>query len=137
MRWNGSTRERVYRTIHETVMDQVARRPDAEAVHAWDGSMTFASLDCASSTLALCLRDMGVGPEVFVPLAFSKSMWNIVAMIGVLKAGGACESLPPSSNRIFGEPVNMIAGTRRMHSRSNWLTENSHSSGPDAPNCSP
>ncbi|KAH7344235.1 hypothetical protein BKA66DRAFT_580205, partial [Pyrenochaeta sp. MPI-SDFR-AT-0127] len=96
MRWNGSTRERVDRTIHEIIMDQVARRPDAEAVHAWDGSMTFASLDRASSTVALRLRDMGVGPEVFVPLAFSKSKWNIVAMIGVLKAGGAFIPLDPT-----------------------------------------
>ena len=95
MGWNGSAPERVKRTIHEVISDQVARRPDAEAVHAWDGSMTFASLDRASSILALRLRDMGIGPEVFVPLAFSKSRWNIVAMMGVLKAGGACEFFPP------------------------------------------
>lgn len=111
MTWNGLAQERVDCTIHEIIMDQVARKPDAEAVHAWDGNMTFASLDRASSTLALRLRDMGVGPEVFVPLAFSKSKWNIVAMLGVLKAGGACESLPPSSNRTFWEPANATTET--------------------------
>lgn len=93
--WNGSAPERVKCTIHETISDQVARTPDAKAIHSWDGSMTFASLDRASSILALRLRDIGVGPEVFVPLAFSKSKWNIVAMMGVLKAGGACKSLSP------------------------------------------
>ena len=93
MGWNGSAPERVKRTIHEIISDQVEKRPDAEAVNAWDGNMTYAALDRASSILALRLQDMGVGPEVFVPLAFSKSKWNIVAMMGVMKAGGACESL--------------------------------------------
>lgn len=91
MRWNSTAPERVTRTIHEVISDQVANRPGAEAIHSWDGSMTFESLDRASSILALRLRDMGVGPEVFVPLAFSKSKWYIVAMLGVLKAGGACK----------------------------------------------
>lgn len=37
-----------------------------------------------------------IGPEVIVPLSFEKSMWVPVAMLGVLRAGGAFAMLPPS-----------------------------------------
>jgi hypothetical protein len=90
MAWNGSAPIRVERLIHEVILDQVATNAEAEAVCSWDGSFTYATLDRASSALASRLRHMGVGPEVFVPLAFAKSKWNIVAMLAVLKAGGAC-----------------------------------------------
>jgi non-ribosomal peptide synthetase component F len=32
---------------------------------------------------------MGVGPEVFVPLCFEKSSLAVIAVLGVIKAGGA------------------------------------------------
>ncbi|TVY14012.1 Nonribosomal peptide synthetase vlms [Lachnellula arida] len=48
-----------------------------------------------SSIVASRLAQAGVGPNVFVPLCFNKSS-AIVAMLGVLKAGGACVSLDPA-----------------------------------------
>ena len=38
---------------------------------------------------------MGVGPDVFVPLCFEKSIFALVAMLGVLKADGAFMLLDP------------------------------------------
>ncbi|KAI9708855.1 MAG: hypothetical protein M1812_007875 [Candelaria pacifica] len=38
---------------------------------------------------------LDVGPEVTVPLCFKQSMWTVVAMLGVLKAGGTFVELDP------------------------------------------
>ncbi|KAL2192774.1 non-ribosomal peptide synthetase [Corynascus similis CBS 632.67] len=86
----------VERCVHEVVGDRVLERPDAEAVCAWDGSLTFRELDVVAGIMAAQLIELGVGPEVFVPLCFEKSKWTIVAVLAVLKAGGAFVSLDPS-----------------------------------------
>jgi non-ribosomal peptide synthetase component F len=65
-------------------------------VCAWDGDLTYGELDALSSALAEHLAERGVGPEVFVPLCFEKSRWTIVAMVGVMKAGGMFVLLDPS-----------------------------------------
>ncbi|KAK5705834.1 hypothetical protein LTR17_021314 [Elasticomyces elasticus] len=49
--------------------------------------------DRLSTTLAYALVEAGVGPEVIVPLCFEKSMWTVVAMLGVMKAGGTSLAL--------------------------------------------
>ncbi|KAL7780538.1 hypothetical protein CFE70_010562 [Pyrenophora teres f. teres 0-1] len=71
-------------------------RPDAPAICAWDGDMTYGELDVLSGRLAGHLVELGVGPEDIVPLCFEKSMWTVVAMLAVLKAGGAFLLLDPS-----------------------------------------
>ncbi|KAF2214305.1 hypothetical protein CERZMDRAFT_95581 [Cercospora zeae-maydis SCOH1-5] len=42
-----------------------------------------------SDQVAAVLKDHGVGPEDYVPFRFEKSIWAVIAMLGVLKAGGA------------------------------------------------
>ena len=42
------------------------------------------------------LIELGVGPDRLVPICFEKSMWTIVAMLGILKAGGAFVPIDPS-----------------------------------------
>lgn len=64
----------VERCVHEVVGDRVLERPDAEAVCAWDGSLTFRELDVVAGIMAAQLIELGVGPEVFVPLCFEKSV---------------------------------------------------------------
>ncbi|RYP81490.1 hypothetical protein DL769_001961 [Monosporascus sp. CRB-8-3] len=81
--------------VHELVQAQVARRPRQEAVHAWDAQLSYEDLDNLSSRLASHLHAVGVGPRVVVPLCFDKSAWAIVAMLAVMKAGGAIVSLDP------------------------------------------
>ena len=94
--WNGNPMENVQKCVHDVIEEQTVRRPNAEAVCAWDGSFTYAELSELASRLAQHLVDLGVGPEVFVPLCFDKSKWTIVAILGVLKAGGAFVPLDPS-----------------------------------------
>ncbi|KAJ5118135.1 uncharacterized protein N7515_010358 [Penicillium bovifimosum] len=95
-KWNSTTLQLHDRCIHEAIHDQMLSGPDREAVCAWDGSFTYAELDHQASKLACHLRMQGVGPEIRVALCFEKSKWNIVAMLGVMKAGGAFVPLDPT-----------------------------------------
>ncbi|KUI61935.1 Enniatin synthase [Cytospora mali] len=68
--------------------------PNSPAVQAWDGSMTYAELDQASSVLARKLRRAGVNRGCFVPLFFEKSLWHPVSMFACSKIGAAWVSIP-------------------------------------------
>lgn len=87
----------VERCIHEIIADRVCQKPhNAEAVCAWDGSLTYRQLDVMSTRLAQKLAKFDVGVETVVPLCFDKSKWTVVSMLAVLKAGGAFVPLDPS-----------------------------------------
>ena len=74
--------------IHTLVEEMTRRQPDAMAVCAWDGTMTFRTLEKAANTLAKHLSSLGVGPEVMVGMCMDKSRWSAVSTLGILKAGG-------------------------------------------------
>ncbi|RDW76857.1 uncharacterized protein DSM5745_06849 [Aspergillus mulundensis] len=82
--------------LHELIRRQCAARPNADAVCAWDGEFTYEELQTHANHLASVLDSRGVEPEVFVPILFEKTRWVLVAMLGVLKAGGAFVLLDPS-----------------------------------------
>ena len=94
--WNKEPPEVVNECAHEIIQRQVKSRPNAPAVFAWDGNFTYSELDEHSTRLAHSLVAHGVGPEVIVPLCFEKSAWAIVAILGVVKAGGAMVFVDPS-----------------------------------------
>lgn len=79
----------VDRFAHELVSEQAQRTPEALAIAAHDGQITYKQLDDLSSVLALQLKARGIGLDSFVPLCFEKSLWVPVAMIAVLKSGAA------------------------------------------------
>jgi len=87
--WNGKPLEIVDECIHHTFEKQVRRQPKNPAVTGWDGEMTYEQLNEYSALLAQYLVHLGVGPESYVPICCEKSIWSIVAIMGVLKAGGA------------------------------------------------
>jgi amino acid adenylation domain-containing protein len=84
-------------TINECVYERFARwvasQPEAAAICGHDGEYTYAELDAVTDCLAHHLVKLGVGPEVFVPTCFDKSAFAVVAMLSVLKAGGAAVPL--------------------------------------------
>jgi amino acid adenylation domain-containing protein/non-ribosomal peptide synthase protein (TIGR01720 family) len=102
--WNAEYPEIVDALVHDLALQNSLTHPDAPAVEAWDGSLSYHELDMLSTKLASHLRILGIGPEVKVPLCFSKSLWMIVSMLAVLKSGGACVVLDPKhpSNRLEG-----------------------------------
>src|SRR5271170_3914042 len=94
--WNSQRWEDVEVCIHDAVTNQVLLRPNAQAIHAWDGNLTYQELEILATNMAQYLMSLGVGPEVLVPLCFDKSMWTVVAQLAVLKAGGACVAFDPA-----------------------------------------
>ncbi|KAF2028417.1 amino acid adenylation [Setomelanomma holmii] len=94
--WNAELPEGVQARIPDLIAQNVASRPDAQAVCAWDGSLTYQELDEVSSKLANHLLSLGVGPEIKVGLCFDKSLWNIVSMFAVMRTGGVCVQLLPN-----------------------------------------
>ncbi|KAK3291647.1 non-ribosomal peptide synthetase [Chaetomium fimeti] len=82
--------------VHDMFARQATATPNALAVSAWDGDLTYRALDDLSTTLARHLISLGVGPECFVPFAFEKSKWVPVTQMAILKAGGACVPVDPS-----------------------------------------
>lgn len=94
--WNSKIPEKIETCVHDVFHENAANRPDAQAVCGWDGEYTYQQLDHETTRLAEHLRTRGVGPETLIPFCFNKSTWTIVAMLSILKAGGACVALDPS-----------------------------------------
>jgi len=80
------------RCLHELFSLQAWRTPGALALAAGEVGaerLTFAELDAAAERLAARLRTLGVGPEVVVALYLERAVVLGVAVLAVLKAGGA------------------------------------------------
>ena len=96
LEWNSRTLLDLDACVHDLISTQVEIRPNAPAIHAWDGDLTYRELDDMSNTLAQHLMEFGVGPEMLIPMCFDKSMWMPVSQVAVIKAGGACVSFDPA-----------------------------------------
>ncbi|MFC1433676.1 non-ribosomal peptide synthase/polyketide synthase [Streptacidiphilus sp. N1-3] len=68
---------------------QLARTPQAVAVVAEAGSLSYRELDGLAETLAARLRARGAGPGRIVAVAVPRSAELMVALLGVLKSGAA------------------------------------------------
>ncbi|MDB4951685.1 MAG: tycC3 [Gemmatimonadetes bacterium] len=75
--------------VHDLFREQARRAPGAVALSFPGQSVTYAELDAASNRLARRLRAAGVGPEATVAVALERGPEMVVAMLAVLKAGGA------------------------------------------------
>lgn len=76
-------------TITDLFERQVRRRPEAVALRFDGVDMTYAELDQRADRLARQLRSIGVGTESVVGVFFERSFEMVVALIGIVKAGGA------------------------------------------------
>ncbi|CAM3286845.1 Amino acid adenylation domain-containing protein [Corallococcus soli] len=89
-------------TLHGHFEQQAARTPHADAVAFEETTLCFEQLDVRANQLAWELRARGVGPEVTVGLCLERSVDAIVALLAVLKAGGAfvpLDSAAPAARR--------------------------------------
>lgn len=82
--------------VQKVIQDQCRKSPDSLAVDAWDGSLTYRELDELTDRLARALMLLGIGPERFVPICMEKSQWTTVAILAVIKSGGAFSLLDPA-----------------------------------------
>ncbi|MGH3380059.1 MAG: amino acid adenylation domain-containing protein [Actinoallomurus sp.] len=83
------------RTLHELVAECVAACPDEPAVMCGDVVLTYGQVDVRANQLAHYLRDRGVGPDVLVAVFLDRGPDLIVALLAILKAGGAFVPLDP------------------------------------------
>ena len=81
--------------VHEVIAAQASRRPDAFAVAQGDRSVTHGELEASANRLAHHLIALGIGPEKRVAVALDKSIDAIVAILAVMKAGGAFTPVEP------------------------------------------
>ncbi|MEU7143615.1 non-ribosomal peptide synthase/polyketide synthase [Nocardia sp. NPDC046473] len=95
-RWNDTTAPvDADVTVVDLFRVQVARTPDAVAVVCAGTEVTYRELDARSDALASVLISRGVGPDRVVAVALPRSVKLIVALLGVLKAGGAYLPIDP------------------------------------------
>ena len=85
--------------FHEAFEQQVGRSPDAIAVRDSDRQLTYQALNQQANQLAAILRQQGVGPERLVGICLRRSVDLVIALLGVLKAGGAYLPLDPALPR--------------------------------------
>ncbi|PJM91998.1 non-ribosomal peptide synthetase [Streptomyces sp. CB01373] len=74
---------------------QVRANPTAVALTDGEVSLTYGELNTRANRLAHALIDRGVGPEQRVALALPRSAEQVVAVLAVLKAGGAYLPVDP------------------------------------------
>ncbi|WP_201756638.1 polyketide synthase [Corallococcus silvisoli] len=86
----------VMQTVVARFTAQASRTPDAEAVRFEGTGLTYAQLDRRSNQLAHHLRDLGVTTDVLVGVCLERSVEMLVAVLAVLKAGGAYLPLDPA-----------------------------------------
>ncbi|MEO0869217.1 MAG: condensation domain-containing protein, partial [Cyanobacteria bacterium J06642_11] len=99
--WN--TTNKPYRQescFHYLFEEQVEKTPDAIALIYDDGiapqKLSYQDLNQRSNQLAHHLISLGVGPEKIVGICVDRSPEMIIAMMAVLKAGGAYLPLDPT-----------------------------------------
>src|SRR5262249_1536774 len=88
--WNGPAVPHLdHISVPELIGRQARRTPDAIAVVCEGRELTYGTLNERANQLAHLLRSHGVGPEVPVGLCVERGVDLIVALLGILKSGGA------------------------------------------------
>ncbi|MES1240588.1 MAG: amino acid adenylation domain-containing protein, partial [Acidobacteriota bacterium] len=75
--------------LHDLFLARAAETPDAEALAARAGRLTYGELTDRSAGVARGLRALGVGPETRVAVLLERGPDLVPVLLGVLRAGGA------------------------------------------------
>ncbi len=95
---------------HQLFEAQAKDTPDNIAVVYDEQSLTYGELDSRANQLARRLRSLGVAPEVPVGICLERSFELVIAVLGLLKAGGVYVPLDPSNPK---ERLSFIAKETR------------------------
>jgi amino acid adenylation domain-containing protein len=95
--WNNTQVEYPQdKCIHQLFEAQVEKTPDAVAVVFEHEQLTYQQLNLKANQLAHYLQKLGVKPEVLVGICVERSLEMIVALLAILKVGGAYIPLDPT-----------------------------------------
>ncbi|MCX4094353.1 non-ribosomal peptide synthase/polyketide synthase [Nocardia sp. alder85J] len=95
-RWNRTAVAVPDTTLAGLFEAQVARTPDRVAVVCRNTDLTYRQLDARADRLARVLRSRGVGPDSVVAVALPRSVELLVALVAVVKSGGAYLPIDPA-----------------------------------------
>jgi non-ribosomal peptide synthase protein (TIGR01720 family) len=97
--WNQTQVDYPQKWLHQLFEEQVQRTPDNIAVCYQEQTLTYQELNTKVNQLAHHLQKLGVGCESLVGIYLERSPQLIIALLAVLKAGGAYipldSKLPP------------------------------------------
>jgi amino acid adenylation domain-containing protein len=82
-------------SIQQLFEEQVEKNPDAIAVVFNNQQLTYQQLNEQANQLANYLQEIGVKPEVLVGVYLERSLEVFIAILGIIKAGGAYLPLDP------------------------------------------
>ena len=85
-----------YVLIHQTFERQSLQTPEAIAIAFESQQLTYQELNQKANQVAHYLQSFGVKPETLVGVCIERSLEMVIALLGVLKAGGAYIPLDPS-----------------------------------------
>jgi microcystin synthetase protein McyB len=96
--WNDTAAAPALPAVHHCFEAQAQRAPQALAVAGPGGSRTYGELEESANRLAWLLAARGVSPDTVVAVLLERSIQEVQALLGVLKAGGTylpLEGSPP------------------------------------------
>src|SRR5437870_3873818 len=83
--------------LQQLLTESAKHHPDKTAIWARGRTLTYRELDQRSNQLAHLLRSRGIRKGDRVGMFFPKAVESLVAMFGVLKAGGVYVPLDPQA----------------------------------------
>jgi amino acid adenylation domain-containing protein len=94
--WNSHSLAAPDACAHQLFETQAAKTPDTIAAESAGKRMSYRELNRRANQLANYLRQQGVGPEVLVGISIERSLEMLVALLGIMKAGGGYVPLDPN-----------------------------------------
>jgi amino acid adenylation domain-containing protein len=82
--------------IHQIFEAQAERTPEAIALEQAEQRLNYREVNQRANQVAHLLRERGVGPGTLVAVCLQRSVDMVVALLGVMKAGGTYVPLDPS-----------------------------------------
>jgi amino acid adenylation domain-containing protein len=107
--------------VHQLIEEQARRTPESLALICGERRLTYAQMNGRADRLASVLRGLGVGPEIVVGICLERSAETVVALLGVLKAGGAYWAFDPHQPRERLSAMMDDAAPRVLLTRRQWL----------------
>lgn len=134
--WNATGAAYPEKTIHALFEEQAGRTPEATALIFGAQTVSFRELNTRANRLAHTLRARGVQPETCVGICMERTPEMVIALLAVLKAGGAFVPLNPTfpAERLglmLNETQAPIVLTQ-SHLRERFQTSNVHFICPDS-----